>query len=307
MFIVVTAVDNYRLGFTIVCDQRLLDTEQDSIIETIRRRHIVVDGEGKLQFTSVEMHDGRPVISICLNNVTANDSEAKSQNLLYECAASSPVLHGEYRSGDHVQIEVLPRKGPPNVEVHILYVSPPEITVKAGGKLKLQCIFGGKPTPTVFWSKIDGDLPKSRLKDLTTADSDFGKTLVIENVHPEDAGRYECRAQHLSHIVNVRVLAAPYWDFDPPRDIEQSEDSTTELECLASGQPPPIVRWSMNGKPLHEIGEDPRRLLLDNGRILRLKSLNQDLDTGVYQCNASNPLGYVYANAFVNVRGCNFD
>ncbi|RCN31125.1 immunoglobulin I-set domain protein [Ancylostoma caninum] len=191
---------------------------------------------------------------------------------------------------------------PVTTTVHKLYVSPDEVTVKAGGTLRLQCIFGGRPLPVIFWSKVDGNLPKSRLKDLTSPESDYGKTLLVENVHPEDAGRYECRAGDLSHSVNVRVLAAPYWDFDPPKDIEQSEESTTELECLASGRPAPIVRWSMNGKPLHELGEDPRRLLLDNGRVLRLSSLNHDLDTGVYQCNASNPLGYVYANAFVNVK-----
>ncbi|KAK6051525.1 hypothetical protein COOONC_10969, partial [Cooperia oncophora] len=68
------------------------DTEQGSVIETIRRKHITVDEDGKLQFSAVELHDGRP-------------------NLVYECAAGSPVLHGEYRSGDHVQLEVIPREG----------------------------------------------------------------------------------------------------------------------------------------------------------------------------------------------------
>ncbi|PIO64974.1 immunoglobulin I-set domain protein, partial [Teladorsagia circumcincta] len=158
------------------------------------------------------------------------------------------------------------------------------------------------PLPEIFWSKLDGYLPKSRLRDLTSPESEYGKALIIENVHPEDAGHYECRSDNIAHSVNVRVVAAPYWDFDPPKDIEQSEESTTELECLASGQPAPIVKWSMNGKPLHEQGGDQRRVLLDNGRVLRLSSLNHDLDTGVYQCNASNPLGYVYANAFVNVK-----
>uniref|UniRef100_A0A158P8N6 Immunoglobulin domain protein n=1 Tax=Angiostrongylus cantonensis TaxID=6313 RepID=A0A158P8N6_ANGCA len=257
--------------------------DHGSVIETIRRRHITVDGDGKLQFTSVELDDGRP-------------------NLVYECAAGSPVLHGEYRSGDHVQLVVTPTEGNKTVAVHKLYVSPDEVTVKAGAKLRLMCIFGGRPLPTVYWSKPDGNLPKTRLKDLTSVESEFGKALIVENVHPEDAGHYECRAGQITHTVNVRVLAAPYWDFDPPKDIVQPEESTTELECLASGRPAPIVRWSMNGKPLHELDEDPRRVLLDNGRVLRLSSLNHDLDTGVYQCNASNPLGYVYANAFVNVK-----
>lgn len=125
----------------------------------------------------------------------------------------------------------------------------------------------------------------------------------MENVHPDDAGIYECRGRHLVHTVNVRVMAAPFWEFDPPRDISLPEESTGELECMAGGQPTPIITWSMNGKFLHELAEDSRRVLLDHGRILRIRSLNHDLDTGVYQCNASNPLGYVFANAFVHVRG----
>lgn len=55
-----------------------------------------------------------------------------------------------------------------------------------------------------------------------------------------------------------------------------------------------------------EIPDNDRRLILDNGRVLRIHKLDHDIDTGVYQCNASNPFGYVYANAFVNVRGKHF-
>ncbi|VDK40905.1 unnamed protein product [Gongylonema pulchrum] len=43
-------------------------------------------------------------------------------------------------------------------------------------------------------------------------------------------------------------------------------------------------------------------MILDNGRILRIIKLDHDIDTAVYQCNASNPFGYVFGNAFVNVR-----
>ncbi|CAD6198573.1 unnamed protein product [Caenorhabditis auriculariae] len=272
------------------------DSEDSTVIETIRSRHITTDAQGRLQFSTVELSDGR-------------------SSLLYECAATSPVLRGEYRSGDQVRLEVSPRSvssacgkrrcGADKAATAIkkLYVSPAEITVRAGTRLKIQCIFGGRPLPTVFWSKIDGELPKGRLKDLTSAESDFGKSFIVDNVHPEDAGTYECRARHLVHTVNVRVLAAPFWEFDePPRNVEQAEESTGELECLAGGQPTPIITWSMNGVLLHELPEDHRRVLLDHGRVLRIRQLNHDVDTGVYQCNASNPLGYVYTNAYVHVK-----
>lgn len=37
--------------------------------------------------------------------------------------------------------------------------------------------------------------------------------------------------------------------------------------------------------------------------MLRILDLDHDVDTAVYQCNASNHLGYVFANAYINVRG----
>ncbi|KJH48482.1 hypothetical protein DICVIV_05393 [Dictyocaulus viviparus] len=155
------------------------DTKQGSVIETIRRKHITVDLEGRLQFTSVELHDGR-------------------SNLVYECAAGSPVLHGEYRSGDHVQLMVTPKEDCLKMTDALCKFNP----FTEAFQSELAC----RPLPDIYWSKLDGNLPKSRLKDLTSAESDFGKTLIVENVHPEDAGHYECRAGDLTHSINVRVL-----------------------------------------------------------------------------------------------------
>lgn len=52
-----------------------------------------------------------------------------------------------------------------------------------------------------------------------------------------------------------------------------------------------------------ELADSDRRMILNNGQILRIVSLDHDVDAAVYQCNASNPFGYVFANIFVNVRG----
>lgn len=71
--------------------------------------------------------------------------------------------------------------------------------------LSLLHFFKLRPMPTIAWSKLDGELPKKRMKDLMSPESDYGKSLIIDNVHPEDAGTYECRSQHLFHQMQVTV------------------------------------------------------------------------------------------------------
>lgn len=51
----------------------------------------------------------------------------------------------------------------------------------------------------------------------------------------------------LSHF----ILASPYWEEGAPEDVVLSEEETAEIRCLAGGNPPPLISWSMNGIPLH--------------------------------------------------------
>ncbi|VDN38507.1 unnamed protein product [Gongylonema pulchrum] len=210
------------------------DAQQTSVIETIRRKHIAVDTEGTLHFSAVELHDGR-------------------QNLIYQCAATSPVLQGEYRAGNEFQLIVNANRKSNTTAVHRIWFSPDEVSVKAGEQLRLMCIFGGRPLPVVTWSKLNGKLPMARMKDLTSQEADYGKSLIIGNVRSEDAGIYECRSQHLFHQIHVTVTAAPFWKNNPPQDVDQPEESAAEIHCIASGTPAPIVQWFINGMPLHGI------------------------------------------------------
>lgn len=62
---------------------------------------------------------------------------------------------------------------------------------------------------------------------------------------------FSCKSLINTFEYTQKVSAAPYWDFEPPSDIDQAEESTAELHCIASGSPTPIIQWYMNGKPLH--------------------------------------------------------
>ncbi|KAI1716969.1 fibronectin type III domain-containing protein [Ditylenchus destructor] len=96
--------------------------------------------------------------------------------------------------------------------------------------------------------------------------------------------------------------SAPTWLKRPLAQVNVSEDNIAELHCNAQGEPPPLVQWSFNDIPLHDLSHNERRLLLDGGRVLRIQDLNHDIDSGLYQCNASNFLGHITAATYLNVQ-----
>ncbi|XP_058926285.1 roundabout homolog 4 isoform X2 [Kogia breviceps] len=91
----------------------------------------------------------------------------------------------------------------------------------------------------------------------------------------------------------------------PPQILVHPEDQLLQgpgpakMSCQASGQPPPTIRWLLNGHPLSMAPPDIHHLLPD-GTLLLLRppprgrahddqALSTDL--GVYTCEASNRLG----------------
>ncbi|XP_047608139.1 roundabout homolog 4 isoform X1 [Phacochoerus africanus] len=91
----------------------------------------------------------------------------------------------------------------------------------------------------------------------------------------------------------------------PPQILVHPEDQLLQgpgparMSCRASGQPPPTIRWLLNGQPLSMVPPDIHYLLPD-GTLLLLRppprgrahddqALSTDL--GIYACEASNRLG----------------
>ncbi|XP_020840283.1 neuronal cell adhesion molecule isoform X12 [Phascolarctos cinereus] len=162
--------------------------------------------------------------------------------------------------------------------------------------LSLECIAEGLPTPSINWTKVDGELPVNR-----TFYKNFKKTLNIIHVSEADSGKYKCTARNslgfVEHTISVTVKAAPYW-ITAPRNLVLSPGEDGTLICRANGNPKPSISWLTNGVPIEMAPDDPSRKI-DGDTILF--SDVQESSSAVYQCNASNEYGYLLANAFVNV------
>lgn len=120
--------------------------------------------------------------------------------------------------------------------------------------------------------------------------------------------------------------AVPFW-LEKPESLVLSRDDSGSIVCRADGIPRPQIQWMVNGEPINgekdssfmssqgqsslthtlilcfftlEAPRSPGRQV--SGDTLTFRSVVPD-SAAVFQCNASNPYGYIMANAFLAVMG----
>ncbi|XP_036318841.1 neuroglian isoform X1 [Rhagoletis pomonella] len=259
----------------------LIQHSLDGTIKSINDSRMTLDPEGTLWFS----------------NVTRGDA---SDDFFYACSATS-VFRNEYKIGNKVLLDVkqtgisaAQNKQPPKRQ----YVTRKNEVALRGKRVELYCIFGGTPLPQTVWSKNGAPIQWS---DRVTQ-GHYGKSLVFRQASFDDEGTYTCDVSNgvgnaQSYSINLKIWATPYFTKEP--EIQNAaEDESVEFECAAAGNPEPTIQWIHNGKPIAQAPPNPRRTVQSNRIIIR------DLvkaDTGNYGCNATNSLGYVYKDVYLNV------
>ncbi|NXX95340.1 HMCN1 protein, partial [Centropus bengalensis] len=264
--------------------------EQESVSEAISNPvTFVCDATGIPPPTLVWLKNGKPIEnSDSLEfHVLSGGSKlqiARAQLLdsgTYTCVASN--VEGKAQKSYVLSIQV-----PPNIAGSEM---PSEVSVLLGESIQLVCNANGVPTPVMQWLK-DGK---------TVASDDFqrikvtpdGSTLNIFRALSSDTGKYTCVATNPAgeedRIFNLNVYVPPTIanNKDDPEDLTALLDTSLNIECTATGTPPPQINWLKNGLPL-SVSSQIR--LLSAGQILRLARVQMS-DTGVYTCVASNRAG----------------
>uniref|UniRef100_A0A8B9LV25 Neural cell adhesion molecule L1 n=1 Tax=Astyanax mexicanus TaxID=7994 RepID=A0A8B9LV25_ASTMX len=163
-----------------------------------------------------------------------------------------------------------------------------------GEELVLECFASGVPAPSIKWTKDWEPLSMDGMKL-----ENFNKTLRIKKISMDDGGEYICTASnrmgYLDHIITVRVKSTPFW-VQKPESLVLSRDDGGQIECQADGIPRPRIQWLVNGEPIEALRNN-RQV---SGDTLTFRSVVPD-SSAVFQCNASNPYGYILANAFLAV------
>ncbi|XP_050425383.1 neuroglian isoform X2 [Adelges cooleyi] len=253
----------------------------DGGIRSINNSRMTLDPEGNMWFS----------------NVTRFDT---SDGFTYSCAATS-VFRSEYKLGNPVNLNVIQTAGtalqnkyPPTQQ----YVTRRNEVALLGKKAELFCIYGGTPLPETIWLKDGKPIqPNERVTS-----GNYGKSLVIRKVMFEDKGKYTCEVSNgvgspQSYNIELEVMAIPFFTVTP-EFVEGAEGETAVIKCEASGNPEPTIKWIHNGRPLAEAPPNSRRFVTSN--TITITPLTKN-DTGNYGCNATNSLGYVYKDVYINV------
>uniref|UniRef100_A0A8C6QPP1 Hemicentin-1 n=1 Tax=Nannospalax galili TaxID=1026970 RepID=A0A8C6QPP1_NANGA len=199
----------------------------------------------------------------------------------YTCVASN--LEGNAQKNYLLLIQVPPSVAGAEV--------PSEVSVLLGENVELVCNADGIPTPHIQWLRdgkpvINGETERVRV-------TKHGSTLNIYGALTSDVGKYTCVATNPAgeedRIFNLNVFVPPKirGNKEEAEKLMALVDMSVNIECKATGTPPPQISWLKNGLPL-PLSSHVR--LLSGGQAVRIVRA-QVADVAVYTCVASNRAG----------------
>ncbi|XP_042333477.1 LOW QUALITY PROTEIN: immunoglobulin superfamily DCC subclass member 3 [Sceloporus undulatus] len=171
------------------------------------------------------------------------------------------------------------------------HIHPQSAVVEEGGVARFQCQIHGLPEPVILWQK--NHLPINTENDRYTL---LPKgVLQITGLQAEDAGIFHCVATNtagvkISRGARLTVSGSHSTVYkDPmilvgPENLTLTVHQTAVLECIATGNPRPIVSWSrLDGRPIGVEGIQ----VLGTGNLMISDLTVQH--SGIYVCAANKP------------------
>ncbi|XP_007935886.1 hemicentin-1 [Orycteropus afer afer] len=199
----------------------------------------------------------------------------------YTCIASN--MEGKAQKNYILSIQV-----PPSVAGAEM---PGEVSVLLGENVELVCNANGIPTPIIQWLRDGKPITSGETKRMRVTPD--GSTLNIYGALKTDMGKYTCVATNPAgeddRIFNLNVYVPPVirGNKEEAEKLRTVLDTSINIECRATGTPPPQINWLKNGLPL-PLSSHIR--LLSGGQVIRIVRA-QVSDVGMYTCVASNRAG----------------
>ncbi|CAG0885273.1 unnamed protein product [Cyprideis torosa] len=178
-------------------------------------------------------------------------------------------------------------------------LEPRSQTVDFGRSASLSCTVRGNPVQSVLWYHNGERLDHK------------GNELKIESIKKDDKGMYQCFVENDRENAQSTAELKLGGRFEPPQLVYTFKERTlkpgtpTHLQCTATGDPTPDIKWTLDGIEVKDERYQIRQLVSVNGEVighLNISSTRTD-DGGLYSCTAESNVGSVTHKARVNVFG----
>ncbi|XP_029652301.2 neuroglian-like [Octopus sinensis] len=237
--------------------------------------------------------------NLIFTNVLEEDSY---RDAAYVCVVTNK-FNRETTRGKPFYLKAIPMP-PENHQPHLINVAPNKGLFLKGDTVKLQCIFGGHPTPEIRWFRNTKERRIQIEQNTKYRFSSSKHQLNILDAGFEDEGIYECHArvtsfsQAMQRVMTVKIESKPEWT-TKPRSIVTSVGSSVTFICNGTSKPPISKHmWYINGKRINEY-PNKNKFIVQETNLTVINLTYQDSMT--IQCNISNIHGYIFANAFLYV------
>ncbi|XP_078697739.1 basement membrane-specific heparan sulfate proteoglycan core protein-like isoform X12 [Branchiostoma floridae x Branchiostoma belcheri] len=161
----------------------------------------------------------------------------------------------------------------------------PNMDLQIGQSTQLQCqATSGRPAPTISWSRAGNE-------QFTERTDVRDGVLTIRDVTPAEQGAYVCTANNtvgsIQATANIRVQGYPRVTISPAGPVSVGLGERLYLECVATGDPAPVVRWTRDGQRTRARVEGGDT---QNSAVLEIDRVTVE-DSGVYTCESNNNIG----------------
>uniref|UniRef100_A0A3Q2TL59 Protogenin n=1 Tax=Fundulus heteroclitus TaxID=8078 RepID=A0A3Q2TL59_FUNHE len=180
-------------------------------------------------------------------------------------------------------------------------LQPTPVVVTEGSVARFSCKISAHPPPIITWefNRVTLPLSTDRITVLPSG------VLQIQGVQRADAGHYRCIATNIAsrrRSIEATLTVTPVETRLKPRiiagpqNVSVSLHQSAVLECLATGNPRPLISWSRADSKSIDVYNTK---VLGNGNLIITDIKPQH--GGVYMCRATTPGTRNYTVASANV------
>uniref|UniRef100_A0A8C4F200 Protogenin n=1 Tax=Dicentrarchus labrax TaxID=13489 RepID=A0A8C4F200_DICLA len=289
----------------VLCFSELFFIKEPHDVTVMRRDAVILDcqahGESPIDVrwlkNGVNVLENERVYRLSNGSLYISEVESrrgdKSDEGLYQCLAQN-----KYGA-------ILSQKARLTIaSISAFAIQPTSIVVTQGSVARLSCKISAHPPPIITWefNRVTLPLATERITVLPNG------VLQIHAVQRADAGNYRCIATNIAsrrRSTEATLTVTPGMSasslFRPhiivgPQNISVSLHQNAILECMATGNPRPIISWSRADSKSIDVYSTK---VLGNGNLIITDIKPQH--GGVYMCRATTPGTRNYTVASANV------